>query len=106
MVAGVAVGARVGVVVGVGGTVGVTVGDSVGLGVVGTEVGLGVGVDVGAGAVGEAGGVVAPSRSTSVTQAAVVKSRMMNPQTKCVGIRFTWRSPDRNQYWLQGVRRG
>ena len=101
---GVGVAVGLGVCVGVGVGVGVAIGVGVGVGVGGLGVGLGGGnVEVGKVAVGEAGGMGVPSRSTSVTQAAMVRSRMVDPETKSAGIRFTWSSPERHQYWLQGA---
>ena len=90
-----AVGAGVGldVGVGVGGTVGMA-GAVVGVG--GWAVGLGSNVAVGTVAVGKITGVAPSCRSTSETQAAMLKSRMTNPKTKSLGNRFNWSSPDRH----------
>ena len=93
---------------GVGGTVGESGGTKVcgGVGVGGLAVGVGSGsVAVGVVAVGEGAGVVAPCRSTSETQPAIVSSSKMNPKTKRVGIRFTWRSPNRDLNWHQSASR-
>lgn len=104
---GVAVGAGVGVgagIVGVGAGVGVGVGAgvgvSVGAGVGGLEVGVGGRVAVGT-AVGGIRIVGSPSRSTSVTQAAIVRSRIINPETNSAGFRFNYSSPERNYFRIQ-----
>lgn len=98
---GVAVGLGVGVGVGIGVAVGNGVGVGVGVGGLGVEVG-GSGVAVGGAMVGGTVGVIEPSRSTSVTQAAMLRTRIRNPENNSGGIRFTWGSPEQHLYRLQG----